>query len=305
MKGVAALLIVFSHAHYYVQDLGVLKIFKPFGYIGVSLFFFCSGYGVMKKYITDSNYLNGFLAKRFKGVYIPYMIATVLWFLVNAIVYRNNYDGNAVFSVIVNSVFLIKTSLPFAWYVLAVLIWYLVFFMIARLFKDSKKILFCLFVLNVMWYFIGINLEIASFYYNGTCCLIIGSAIAEVENKINIPERLIMSTSVMAFGISILALYFFGAKSSILYTIVIAFSSTAFVICLFTVGYKFEFYSATTRMLGNYSYEIYLTQGISYLFAKEIHTRFDWLFWCVFALSMIGFISMERMAKNKICRLGV
>lgn len=33
MKGVAAILIVFSHAHYYIPNLGVLKIFKPFGYL--------------------------------------------------------------------------------------------------------------------------------------------------------------------------------------------------------------------------------------------------------------------------------
>ena len=40
LKGVASLLVVFSHAHYYVTDLGALRILKPFGYVGVSLFFF-------------------------------------------------------------------------------------------------------------------------------------------------------------------------------------------------------------------------------------------------------------------------
>ena len=53
MKGMAALLIVFSHAHFYSTDLGLLKLFKPFGFIGVSLFFFYSGYGVMCQYISN------------------------------------------------------------------------------------------------------------------------------------------------------------------------------------------------------------------------------------------------------------
>lgn len=92
MKGVAAILIVFSHAHYYIPNLGVLKIFKPFGYIGVSLFFFCSGYGVMKKYSLDSRYMDGFLQKRFKGVYLPYIVTTVLWFVVNALLLHETYD---------------------------------------------------------------------------------------------------------------------------------------------------------------------------------------------------------------------
>lgn len=79
MKGMAALLIVFSHAHFYSTDLGLLKLFKPFGFIGVSLFFFYSGYGVMCQYISNVKYLNGFLLKRFRSVYIPYLIATLMY----------------------------------------------------------------------------------------------------------------------------------------------------------------------------------------------------------------------------------
>lgn len=127
MKAVAAILIVLSHAHYYISFLGILKVFKPFGYIGVSLFFFCSGYGVMKKYIRNEHYLDGFLTKKLKSVYIPYIVATTLWFAMNLLLFRD-FDGTTAILSVTESVLLIKTRLPFAWYVLAILIWYFVFF---------------------------------------------------------------------------------------------------------------------------------------------------------------------------------
>lgn len=40
LKELTALLGVLSHDHYYAPDLGLLKIFKPFGYVGVSIFSF-------------------------------------------------------------------------------------------------------------------------------------------------------------------------------------------------------------------------------------------------------------------------
>lgn len=303
MKGVAALLIVFSHAHYYLQNLSVLKIFKPFGYIGVSLFFFCSGYGVMKKYILDEHYLDDFLAKRLNGVYIPYIITTILWFLTNSIFLWKDFDKDTMFNLIINSIFLIGTSLPFAWYVLVVLIWYLVFFLVAKIFKDSKKILFCLLVLDVIWYFIGICTGIASFYYNGTCCLIVGCVIAVIEDKIRVPDSLTLLSSVVTLGVSILALHIWGGNSPLLYTVVVASGSAIFVMCLYIVGYKFEFYSDITKSLGQYSYEIYLTQGIAYVLAKEVSRSFGWIFWIVFTLSMLVFIHIERIIKGRIGRL--
>lgn len=161
-----------------ISNLGVLKIFKPFGYIGVSLFFFCSGYGVMKKYSLDSRYMDGFLQKRFKGVYLPYIVTTVLWFVVNALLLHETYDLNTAATEVIQSVLLIKTSLPFAWYVLAVLVWYCIFFLTAKIIREPQTMLRCLIVLNVIWYIVGILTGVPSFYYNGTCCIIIGCAVA-------------------------------------------------------------------------------------------------------------------------------
>ena len=212
MKGVAALLIVFSHAHYYDENLGLFKLFKPFGYIGVSLFFFCSGYGVMKNYIVKEHYLDGFLVKKLKGVYIPYIVATVLWFITSTILIGVKFDRFAVAISLIKSILLIKTALPFAWYILDVLVWYFVFFLAAKIIKTPKKMVRYLFILNLMWYFVGVLTDIPSFYYNGTCCLMIGCVVATEEKRIKEPGRLALLSSGVGLCVSVLTLHYLGAS---------------------------------------------------------------------------------------------
>ena len=301
MKGVAAILIVFSHAHYYIPNLGVLKIFKPFGYIGVSLFFFCSGYGVMKKYSLDSRYMDGFLQKRLKGVYLPYIVTTVLWFVVNALLLHETYDLNTAATEVIQSVLLIKTSLPFAWYVLAVLVWYCIFFLTAKIIREPQTMLRCLIVLNVIWYIVGILTGVPSFYYNGTCCIIIGCAVA-IKNKIKAPSKAALISSVVGLCFSIIALHFWGEVSSLMYTLTIAISSSLFILFMYIVGYDIRFHSKVTKYIGKYSYEIYLTQGIAYVISKEWTVNLKSGFWIVFLMSMVTFIYLERKIIEKLTK---
>lgn len=303
MKGVAALLIVFSHAHYYNETLGLLKIFKPFGYIGVSLFFFCSGYGVMKNYIVKEHYLDGFLIKKLKGVYIPYIVATGLWFITDTIFIGKKFDRFAVVISVAKSILLIKTALPFAWYVLAVLVWYFVFFLVAKIIKIPNKMLECLFILNIMWYFIGVLTDIPSFYYNGTCCLMIGCVAATIDKMIKEPGRLALLSSTVGLCGSILALHYLGGKSPLLYTVVVASSSAAFVLFIYIVGYRITFVSNITKYIGKYSYEIYLTQGIAYSISKELNAKLNGKFWIIFWLMMGLLICIERKIIKILNRL--
>ena len=303
MKAVAAILIVLSHAHYYISFLGILKVFKPFGYIGVSLFFFCSGYGVMKKYIRNEHYLDGFLTKKLKSVYIPYIVATTLWFAMNLLLFRD-FDGTTAILSVTESVLLIKTRLPFAWYVLAILIWYFVFFMVAKIVKKPDIMVKCLFVINVAWYFVGISTKVDSFYYNGTCCLIIGCIVAIKEDELEVPGRWAFLCSAVGLCSSIVILHFYGEKSALLYTVIVAISSTLFVLFLYIAGYYFKFYSNATKYIGRYSYEIYLTQGIAYVVSKELSGRFNGTFWIIFVMTMGILVFLDRKMVNLFNRLG-
>ena len=79
-----------------------------------------------------------------------------------------------------------------------------------------------------------------------------------------------------------------------LYTVVVAGSSAIFVLFIYIVGYKFNFFSNITKYIGKYSYEIYLTQGIAYFISKELNARLNWGFWITFWLMMGILICIER-----------
>lgn len=77
-RGILALLIVFAHvSHDYSFPLSPEG--KPYGITVVGLFFFFSGYGLMKQYAIKGNvYCNGFLIKRTKKLLPSFLIISVL-----------------------------------------------------------------------------------------------------------------------------------------------------------------------------------------------------------------------------------
>lgn len=297
MKGMAAILIVFSHAHYYSTNLGLMKLFKPFGYIGVSLFFFCSGYGVMHQYISNKNYLNGFLTKRLRCVYIPYLIATFMYAL-----FIQNI--NIEYGKLIKNVFLMDRILPFAWYVPVVLGWYLLFFAVLKIIGNSKKACVIFLCANILWYIIGYLLGLSSFYYNSTICLTLGCFVAVEKKVCQILSKLISLIVVAtAFMLSVILLVLLGGKNNLIYSMCIFASSILFVLFLLSIGTRMTFEGAIPKTLGNYSYEIYLTQGIAYSLTYQISSKWENLFWICFVpmlvLTTVGLSLISKVIKNR------
>ena len=59
---------------------GELSIFVNAGFLFVSIFFFCSGYGLIKSLETKEDYFNGFMKKRvLKTLVIPYYVSVVIY----------------------------------------------------------------------------------------------------------------------------------------------------------------------------------------------------------------------------------
>ena len=66
LRGFAALGVILHHIsqEYFFQEEGVLSVFVNAGAFFVSIFFFCSGYGLLKSLDTKKDYLKGFIRKR-------------------------------------------------------------------------------------------------------------------------------------------------------------------------------------------------------------------------------------------------
>lgn len=85
LKVVAALLVMFSH--YYNLKATAGYVLNPVewcirsqgGNVGVAVFFFLSGYGLMMSEMRSHLSFSQFLRKRFLKVYLPVLLVTALW----------------------------------------------------------------------------------------------------------------------------------------------------------------------------------------------------------------------------------
>ncbi len=86
LKFIAALLIALGHYSSVVNEQTsnlVYKILPLFsGYVGVAIFFFFSGYGLMMSEKRNHLPLKSFLVKRILKVYFPVVIVSFLWQIV-------------------------------------------------------------------------------------------------------------------------------------------------------------------------------------------------------------------------------
>jgi peptidoglycan/LPS O-acetylase OafA/YrhL len=297
IRGLMAVLIVLSHSHYYMDSLGFLKVFKPFGYLGVSVFFFLSGYGVVISSKNNSQYLLGYWKKRLLKLYVPYIFVSIIYLLC---IYPVNMTGKEVpdiFSILF-AFTAIKNLLPFAWYVIVILGWYVVYYIVAKMHLSYKKMLVILMSIVVLYYIIGIVSGIGSFFYNSSICLIIGSAFGFYEEAIS---RILNKTyflvifSVM-FAASVVVLQRYGAVNNHIYSAIIICSSTLFILTLYTLGKYFSFCSTVLYGIGKISYEIYLLQGPVYILCKYFLQ--DNM--CIFVAVFWSLLFLMAIAVNKI-----
>ena len=135
LKGIAAILIVISH----IGNKYGIRYFTPLGGIGVSVFLMLSGYGLLLSYKKKG--LNNFLARRFSGILIPYWIVVIIYSFINIDIF-NIYD-------FIMQILLIKT-IPYTWFVQYIIILYIAFYVIFKIFPENYKIKIFIFLSTII-----------------------------------------------------------------------------------------------------------------------------------------------------------
>ena len=89
LRGFAAIGVILHHisqeqafqmANHYGTKPGELSIFVNAGYLFVAIFFFCSGFGLIKSLETKPDYFTGFMKKRVvKTLVIPYYVSILIY----------------------------------------------------------------------------------------------------------------------------------------------------------------------------------------------------------------------------------
>ena len=113
---------------------GELNIFVNAGYLFVGIFFFCSGYGLIKSYDSKADYLDGFMKKRVvKTLVIPFYVNVLFYALYHLIKgsrmplahWITNFLGLTLMN-------------EYAWYPIVAVLLYIAFYIFFKNIKNQK-----------------------------------------------------------------------------------------------------------------------------------------------------------------------
>jgi len=113
---------------------GPVTIMSYVGILFTSIFFFFSGFGLIRSYQLKENYLDGFIKKKFNAVLVPFMVSNLVYVLIGLAEGRI-YDPLSFFT----SVFGITLINTNAWFIVEIIILYLAFYFAFKYIKDDKK----------------------------------------------------------------------------------------------------------------------------------------------------------------------
>ena len=113
---------------------GEMSIFVNAGFLFVAIFFFCSGYGLIKSLETKPDYLNGFMKKRvLKALVIPYYVSIVIYGILRTVSGEHFAPVQWVTNIIG-----VSMMNPYAWYPIIAAILYTAFYLFFKNIKNRK-----------------------------------------------------------------------------------------------------------------------------------------------------------------------
>lgn len=122
VKGIAILAVIVSH----IGNFSGKTWFTPLGGVGVAIFLFCSGYGVMTSYYRNG--LKLFWRNKFTSIYLPFVIVEI----VAAVIYKHS-----IHNVLLELLFFKRLN-PFGWYLQYLVVCYFLFYIITKLISDVR-----------------------------------------------------------------------------------------------------------------------------------------------------------------------
>lgn len=147
LRGLSAMLILLHHISQEQPfiDANQIQVFRRLGPVLVAIFFFCSGYGLIKNYDAKPNYLDGFVKKRIGfGLLLPFYVNVILYalyYLIAGVQYEpvqwiTKFLGLTLMN-------------PFAWFPIVLTLMYFLFYFTYKYIKN-QKIAFSIILLFVL-----------------------------------------------------------------------------------------------------------------------------------------------------------
>jgi len=292
LRGLLALLII---SHHLGQNSAIYPLSNFTAGIGlqiVAVFFFISGYGLCVSYTTKGTaYLDGFLRKRLGKLLPKFIFLTVGVALVYHCYSSTSLEIQATDFITKGS-----TSLPFSWFIYAIIYVYLAFYMCALITRNPKYI-GLLFTLSIIIYVLISSkvLHFPSHWHITIICVNLGYFVAYYEARISM---LLENHKFVSYStLTALLLISFCATAKIgfiafawkeMWIITQAFSVYIIIRTLHFVQWEW------LCQIGVFSLELYLIHGIPLIIGKLLELE-NWALWIfTYALSIPSAITLNR-----------
>lgn len=281
LRGIMAVFILFHHLSQRLQGLRLLFFFDHVAILCVAAFFFLSGYGLQKSYQEKPGYSGRILRSRIPAVAIPYLLLMGIYWLYSALS-GNPYSIGEVLLSLINGFPIVDYS----WYLLAILLMYVLFYISTRLFPpESKGLLFFHVAFALVWVPFCRSIGYEFYWYYSIIAFSAGIFWAMEEKKLLPPMQKhyfpLLIGSLLVFGGCLIA----AIKTTVGIEVVVPFfwgTCCGFLAFLLLVLMKFSFGNRILLFLGELSFEIYGLQG---LFIRLFRNETLWIqndtLWCM------------------------
>lgn len=227
----------------------------------VGVFFFISAYGLECKRQNGNIAIDGLWSRLLK-LFVPLIVPIVVYVVALAI------RGDDAFQIIMRNVRDYQFILPFTWFVIILAIFYAFFYVLSSLHHISDKHFLLLLTLSVC-VFSAFNFILfrGSAYTNfSSLCFPAGVFYRQYESKIE--QFLSRKTSYLLCFLVFLAT---GFAASINHLLPVSILVWSILVIMFSTLFNVK-KNNVLDFFSNISYEVYVCQGITYLF---IHQHFD------------------------------
>ncbi len=240
------------------------------GFLSVAMFFFLSGYGLQISRKRE-NYILSMPFRRILPFYINCIILIIIYALFNGILY-----GKLSIISILKSLTWGGTIISNGWYLQAILVLYIMFWLINSFVKESRLEIVLLVALIVCYCFICNVLKMGSTVYESIPAFILGCIWCEKKNGIDRILKKYWNILVMVFFLTFCVTLIMGMK-------ILTFkmmSAICFVVFINVLLFKISISCMLTKFIGKYYFEIYVTQGmaLSFFHSSRIYIANPWLY---------------------------
>ena len=262
LKGLLALMVMFCHIVPNV-DFGIFKELGNYGAVAVGMFFFISGYGLLKSLLSKDDYLQHFLSKRFSKLLPPILIVTLCFVPLKMVWQGEN------FTQIVSSLADGKTLTPAAWYVYVIILYYFMFYILFKVIKRKSYALVAVTLFVAVYIIVVKRLGWGACWYMSSHCFPLGMFCCYFEDSIKKLYR--RKACLLVHIVAMLVLCYSGVGSYLGWP---AWGSLIYYLIpllIMPLMYTMSFgASPFLRFTGKISYEIYILHGVFIYIGKDI-----------------------------------